>query len=104
MSKSLQVTMQVFQQSYYKPTEREVLEDYLKVVDLLTIDVESMVLQKQVHEITEKTQNNEHIIMAKLQEKDDAVVALSDQVVKLMEEVQEFARRITYAILSSTRS
>ena len=35
-------------QSYYKPTEREVMEDYLKAVPLLTIESDKMILQKQV--------------------------------------------------------
>lgn len=48
--------------SYYKPTEREVLDDYLRAVSLLTINDERLVLQKQVDELTEKTQNNEYLI------------------------------------------
>ena len=32
--------------SYYRPTEREVLEDYLKAVDLLTIDCLIRLLKK----------------------------------------------------------
>ena len=75
--------------SYYKPTEREVLEDYLKAVPLLTINGDNLILQKQVEELTEKTNNNDYLLKAKLQEKDDALVTLSDQVMKLMVEVQE---------------
>jgi hypothetical protein len=36
--------------SYYKPTEREVLEDYLKAADSLTIGDNSKLLQKQVRD------------------------------------------------------
>ena len=36
--------------SYYKPTENEVLEDYLKAVDLLTINGNLKLLQKQVRD------------------------------------------------------
>ena len=32
--------------SYYKPTEKEVLEDYLKAVDLLTINNNQKILEK----------------------------------------------------------
>ena len=74
--------------SYYKPTTKEVLEDYLKTVDLLTINNESR-LSKQVEKLTEKDRESQFIIQAKLQEKDDALVTLSDQVMKLMAEVQE---------------
>jgi hypothetical protein len=44
--------------SYYKPTEREVIEDYLKAVDSLTINADKLILQKQVEELTEKTKDN----------------------------------------------
>jgi hypothetical protein len=36
--------------SYYKPTECEVMEDYLKAVDSLTINGDKIVLQKQLAE------------------------------------------------------
>jgi len=76
-------------QSYWKPTEREILDDYLKAVPLLSIEAQKIMLQKQVEELTQKTNNNDYLLKAKLQEKDDAVMTLSDQVMKLMQEVQE---------------
>jgi 4-alpha-glucanotransferase len=76
-------------ESYWKPTEHEVLEDYLKAVPLLTIEADKLILQKQVEELTEKTNSNDYLLKAKLQEKDDALMTLSDQVMKLMKEVQE---------------
>jgi hypothetical protein len=39
--------------SYYKPTEREVLDDYIKAIPLLTINGNNYLLEKQ--ELTEKT-------------------------------------------------
>jgi hypothetical protein len=80
-------------ESYWKPTEREVLEDYLKAVPLLTINGTDVILQKQVEELTEKTNNNDYLLKAKLQEKDDALMTLSDQVMKLMAEVQELKKQ-----------
>jgi hypothetical protein len=82
-------------ESYWKPTEREVLEDYLKAVPLLTINADKLILRKQVEKLTEKTKDNEYTIRAKLQEKDDALVTLSDQVMKLMAEVQELKKQHT---------
>jgi hypothetical protein len=79
--------------SYYKPTEREVLEDYLKAIPLLTINGENLVLQKQIQELAEKTKDNDYLLRAKLLEKDDALTNLSDQVMKLMAEVQELKNR-----------
>ena len=45
-------------------------------------------LEKEIDELREKNEKNEHIIKSKLQEKDDALTTLSDQVMKLLEEVQ----------------
>jgi hypothetical protein len=56
---------------------------------LLTIEADKLILRKQVEELTEKTNNNDYLLKAKLQEKDDALMTLSDQVMKLMQEVQE---------------
>jgi hypothetical protein len=38
----------------------------------LTINGDNIILQKQVEELTEKTNNNDYLLKAKLQEKDDA--------------------------------
>jgi hypothetical protein len=77
--------------SYYRPTDTELLEDYLKAVDSLTINKihNNAILEKEIDALREKNENNEYTIRAKLQEKDDAYIALSDQVMKLMEEVQQ---------------
>ena len=40
-------------QNYHRPTEEELLEDYLNVIDLLTINEENR-LKKKVEELTEK--------------------------------------------------
>jgi hypothetical protein len=93
--------------SYYKPTEKEVLEDYLKAVDLLTINNNQKVLEKQIIELKENSKDNEYIIKAKLQEKDeqiqelkkndkvkeDALAHLSDQLLFLTERIQEIERK-----------
>jgi hypothetical protein len=81
--------------SYYKPTEKELLQDYLRAIDVLTVKEkkDNSILKKEVEKLKERNKNNEHIIKSKLQEKDDALVTLSDQVVKLMAEVQELKRQ-----------
>jgi hypothetical protein len=82
--------------SYYRPTENELLEDYLKAVDSLTINKinNNEILEKEIYDLREKNENNEHIIKSKLQEKDGALVTLSDQVMKLMEEIQHIKKVI----------
>jgi hypothetical protein len=54
-------------ESYYRPTQQEVLQDYLKAVDNLTIGVDKAVLQKQVDRIKQETKDNEYVIRGKLQ-------------------------------------
>jgi integrase len=54
--------------SYMKPTEDNLLDDYLNAVDSLTINSEYL-LQKQVERIKQETKDNEFIIKGKLQKK-----------------------------------
>jgi hypothetical protein len=75
--------------SYYRPSEQELLEDYIKSIELLTMYNDKSKLEKQVKELRKKSDDTEYIIQAKLREKDDALVSLSDQVMKLMAEVQK---------------
>jgi hypothetical protein len=48
----------------------------LKAVDLLTINGDKIILQKQVLELREKSKDGEYIIKAKLQEKENQIDAL----------------------------
>jgi integrase len=74
--------------SYYRPTENDLLQDYLLCVDVLTIEKDEMVLQKQVEQLREKGKDSEYIIKAKLQEKDDQIKIMQDQFVQLQSQVQ----------------
>jgi hypothetical protein len=58
--------------SYYRPTETELLEEYLSIQDFLILDSKHK-LQKQVEQLTERGKDSEYIIKAKLQEKDDQI-------------------------------
>ena len=80
--------------SYYKPSEREILDDYLKAINILTINKNNnnTILEKEVKELKVKNENNEYLIQSKLQERDDAIVNLSDQVMKLMNEMNDLKK------------
>ena len=58
------------------------------------INGDNLILQKQVEELTEKTNNNDYLLKAKLQKKDDNALIkisdqeISDQVMILMAEVK----------------
>jgi hypothetical protein len=62
--------------SYYKPTEDELLNDYLRAVPFLTVSDEHR-LQEQVNELSEKTKDNDYVVKARLQEKEEQIEALT---------------------------
>lgn len=62
--------------SYYRPTEKDLLDDYLKAIDLLTINGDRITLQKQITELEEKSKDNEYVIKGKLEEKDKQIEGL----------------------------
>jgi len=64
--------------SYYRPTENELLEDYLKVSDLLQIDKQSQ-LEKELNQYQSKNQEETYIIKGKLQEKDEEIKSLKQK-------------------------
>ena len=66
--------------SYYKPNiERDILPDYLQVVDDLTINKEHR-LSRQVQELQERNQDKDYIIKGKLTEKDAQIKALQESI------------------------
>jgi hypothetical protein len=77
-------------QHYLRPKEEDILSEYQKAIPLLTVNQEdNTLIEKEIEELREKNENNEYIIRSRLQEKDDAYITLSDQVMKLMEEVKQ---------------
>ena len=58
--------------AYYRPSEKEILEEYLKVIDDLTINDENR-LSKEVQELKEKNEDKDYVIKGKLQEKDEQI-------------------------------
>ena len=75
--------------SYYKPSEQELLEDYIKSVDLLTIHNDKSKLEKQVKELKEKSKDSEYIIKPKLQEKDEQIKTMEEQMRSMQESQTE---------------
>ena len=92
--------------SYYRATENELLEDYLKAVDFLTID-DRHTIAKQFSDLGVKKDLEiiqlNHDLSEKSQElgalhktdnfKDDAIAALSDKLQNLIEEVENLKKR-----------
>ena len=81
--------------AYYRPTENEILNDYLKAADELTINGnDDSKLKEEIHKLTQKNENNEYMIKAKFQEKDDAILLLSDQVMQLMNDIDVLKKKV----------
>jgi hypothetical protein len=51
--------------SYYEPTEPEVLADYIRSVDLLTIQNDGLKLEKEINELKKKNMDDEHTVNGK---------------------------------------
>lgn len=87
--------------SYYRATEDELLDDYLKAIPFLTIGTENR-LQMQMEKVQEQSKDNDASVKSQLYEKEqmiavltqgnssntDAIAALSDQVIKLVKEIE----------------
>jgi hypothetical protein len=63
--------------SYYRATEKELLDDYSKAVPALTIGSEHR-LQRQIKKIEEETRNNETNIKSQIYEKEQTIYALTE--------------------------
>jgi hypothetical protein len=87
--------------SYYRATESELLDDYTKAIEFLTISNENK-LQKQIENVIEQSKINNDLVKSQLYEKEqaisnltegnssntDAIAALSDQILKLTKEIE----------------
>jgi site-specific recombinase XerC len=78
--------------SYYRPTENELLEDYLKVSDLLQIDKQSQ-LEKELNQYQAKNQEESYIIKGKLQDRDEQI--------KILIKKQEQFENMIHALIDS---
>ncbi len=91
---------------YYRPTENDLLQDYLKCVNALSVNDEKT-LQKKVEDLANKSKDNEYMVNAKLSEKElemqllrqqdsmnkDAIASLSDQMQELVAKIHELEKK-----------
>jgi hypothetical protein len=87
--------------AYYKPQDEEILQEYLKAIDVLTINSENK-LKTQVNELTKKNNEKEYMLNVAMMQKDkevedlkkqdkvkeEALLKLSNQVMILMKAMQ----------------
>ncbi len=74
--------------SYYRPTDTELLEDYLKVSDFLMIDKQEK-LQKELQRYEQKNQEETYIIKGKLQEREEEIKTLKEKYESDMKSLEE---------------
>ena len=86
------------QASYYKPTEKDVLSDYLKAVDVLTIDYDKNSLTKQVAELEEKSKEDTYIIKGKLAEKEKEFEAMKARQASFEQKTSEQVNALVKAL------
>ncbi len=66
--------------SYYKPTEKEVLQDYLKATELLTVNFDKSRFETKIDELTHNSRKNDYIITGKLMEKDNEIQKMKEEI------------------------
>lgn len=95
--------------SYYKVTEEELLQDYVKAIDHLTISNENQ-LQKEFKNILQQNTENEQRLEKKLIEKEkefeslyqktvtneDVIASLSDQLYNIMRELERLKEQVKF--------
>jgi hypothetical protein len=74
--------------NYHRPTETQLLEDYLKAVDLLTVNEENR-LTKKINELQEKNIEKDYVIKGKLQEKDEQIKGMQEQLHLIMNSLEQ---------------
>jgi hypothetical protein len=80
---------------YYRPSIEEVKTDYLKAVELLTIDSHNSKFEKQISELKEKNKDSEYIIKGKLEEKEKEIEKLREMVLDHEDAIIQLSDRIS---------
>jgi hypothetical protein len=75
--------------SYYRTTENEVLEDYVKAIDSLSINDDKLTLQKQMVELTEKNKEENYIIKGKLFEREKEIHTMQQKYEQDMKDLRK---------------
>jgi integrase len=62
--------------SYYRPIEEEILNDYLKAVDVLTFDRDNIALRKEIMKLKKNSEDDYTTLKRKLEEKDREILSI----------------------------
>ncbi len=64
---------------YLRPKEEDMLLEYSKAIPLLTVNLDTTTLNKEIEQLEDKNQKNEWIIRGQLQEKDEEIKKLNEK-------------------------
>ena len=64
--------------SYYRATENELLNDYLKAVELLTVNEDKSILEAKINEL--KNRNNDSVFRVQLLEKENEIKGMKKEI------------------------
>jgi hypothetical protein len=80
--------------AYYRPTDEEMYQEYLKAVVNLTINEEYR-LRLEMHRLSEKNKESDYDMRAKLEERNKELERLKEQQVYNTDFIVQLADRIT---------
>ena len=78
----------VFQHHITNQQKKKFSKIIFKAVNILTISNDSVILQKEVAELQQKSKDNEYIIRGKLQERDEEMKIMKEQVNVMQSQMQ----------------
>lgn len=90
-------------ESYYKPTEKEMLEKYLLIIHELTVFNDASKVQKKISELQKRSSDNENMLKARLQEKDDQLEKILQRQDELEAQQVQFMEILRAAKLKNGR-
>jgi integrase len=89
--------------NYYRPSEKTLLDDYAKAVELLTINIPEAILRKQVDQFQKKSKEDQDVIRSKLSEKDRELQAIKEKYEHEIQAIREETDQRFNQIMSMIR-
>ena len=87
-------------ESYYKPTEDEILNDYLNAIPKLTINEEAEI-NRELTKLRQSTVENSYIVRSRFEEKDSQISSLNTKVNELESSLGSQLQLVISAITNS---
>jgi phosphoketolase len=69
--------------SYYRPTEEEILNDYLKATESLTLVRDNLALKREMTELKEKNRDEYSSLESRIREREQEIIVLREAVLEM---------------------